>query len=230
VPFRLRAGRERHKTNRPLDINIVSAGSGSKLLRLFRSLSKLQVNPVDPIGPGPFLEAELGMTMTNDEHWYAVYTKSRFEQKVFQALNDKSIPAFLPRIETLSRRQDRKKKIWLPLFPGYVFFRSPWDLKLYWEVLKTDGVVKALTMGGEPAQVPEVEIQSVKIVVESLLPLSPHPFIREGDRVIIEGGPLKGAQGIFISREGKSGKFVVGVDLLNRAVAVEIEPEFIRKL
>ena len=75
-----------------------------------------------------------------------------------------------------------------------------------------------------------MEIRSVKIAVESLLPLFPHPFVREGDRVVIEEGPLKGAQGIFISREGKSGRFVVGVELLNRAVAVEIEPEFIRKL
>ena len=170
------------------------------------------------------------MMMSNIETWYAVYTKSRYEQKVFQTLTDKSIVAFLPRIETLSRRKDRKKKIWLPLFPGYVFFRIPWELRLYWEVLKTDGVVRALTMGGAPAPVPEVEIQSVKIAVESLLPLFPHPFVREGDRVVIEAGPLKGAQGIFISREGKMGKFVVGVDLLNRAVAVEIEPEFIRKL
>ncbi len=159
-----------------------------------------------------------------------VYTKSHCEQKVFQGLTDKSITAFFPTIETLSRRKDRKKKIILPLFPGYVFFQIPWDLKLYWDVLKTDGVVRALTVGGNPAPVPEEEIVSVKIMINSLLPFSPHPFIREGDRVVIEGGSLTGAQGIFISREGKLGKFVVGVELLNRAVAVEIEPEFIRKL
>jgi transcriptional antiterminator NusG len=170
------------------------------------------------------------MIMSNIEKWYAVYTRSHYEQKVFQALTEKSIVAFLPKIETLSRRKDRRKKIWLPLFPGYVFFRIPWELKLYWEVLKTDGVVKTLNMGGAPAPVPEVEIQSVKIAVESLLPLFPHPFVKEGDRVIIEGGPLKGAQGIFISREGKFGRFVIGLELLNRAVAVDIEPEFIRKL
>jgi transcriptional antiterminator NusG len=170
------------------------------------------------------------MIMGNTENWYAVYTKSHYEQKVYQALTDKSISAFLPKIETMSRRMDRKKKIWLPLFPGYVFFRIPWDLKIYWDVLKTDGVVKTLTMGGTPAPVPEEEINSVKIAIESLLPLFPHPFVREGDQVIIEAGPLKGAQGIFISREGKLGKFVVGVELLNRAIAVEIEPEFIRKI
>lgn len=168
--------------------------------------------------------------MDNQENWYVVYTKSHYEQKVFQGLTDKSIMAFLPKIETMSRRKDRKKKILLPLFPGYVFFQIPWDLKLYWDVLKTDGVVRALTADGNPAPVPEEEIFSVKIMINSLLPFFPHPFVREGDRVVIEGGPLAGAQGIFISREGKLGKFVVGVELLNRAVAVEIEPEFIRKL
>ncbi len=168
--------------------------------------------------------------MGGKENWYALYTKSHYEQKVFQGLTEKSIEAFLPKVETLSRRMDRRKKIWLPLFPGYVFFRIPWDLKIYWEVLKTDGVVRTLNMGGAPAPVPEEEICSVKIAVDSLLPLFPHPFVREGDRVVIEAGPLKGAQGVFISREEKLGKFVVGVELLNRAVAVEIEPEFIRKL
>lgn len=168
--------------------------------------------------------------MGGKENWYALYTKSHYEQKVFQGLTEKSIEAFLPKVETLSRRMDRRKKIWLPLFPGYVFFRISWDLKIYWDVLKTDGVVRTLNMGGAPAPVPEEEICSVKIAVDSLLPLFPHPFVREGDRVVIEAGPLKGAQGVFISREGKLGKFVVGVELLNRAVAVEIEPEFIRKL
>jgi transcription termination/antitermination protein NusG len=168
--------------------------------------------------------------MDDQPNWYVVYTRSHYELKVYQGLTDKSIKAFLPTVETVSRRKDRKKNIRLPLFPGYVFFQIPWDLKIYWDVLKTDGVVKALTMGKALAPVPEEEVDSVRIMVESLMPFFPHPFVREGDRVVIEGGPLKGAQGIFLSRGGKTGKFVVGVELLNRAVAVEIEPEFIRKI
>lgn len=168
--------------------------------------------------------------MAGNPNWYALYTKSHYEQKVYQGLTDKSIEAFLPRIETLSRRKDRRKIISLPLFPGYVFFRIPWDLKIYWEVLKTNGVVRTLTREGTPIPIPEEEILSVRIALDSLLPLFPHPFVKEGDRVVIEGGPLKGAQGVFLSREGKMGKFIVGIELLNRAVAVEIEPEFIRKM
>ena len=168
--------------------------------------------------------------MRLEEKWYALYTRSHHEEKVYRALLDKSVTTFLPKVETVSRRQDRRKKIWLPLFPGYLFIQIPWDLKSYWEIVRTNGVVKILSVGNQPAPVPEEEIRSIRIVVDSLLPLFPHPFIKEGDRVVIAAGPLKGAQGLLISRQGKTGKLVVGIELLNRAVAVDIEPEFIQKL
>ena len=57
------------------------------------------------------------------EKWYAVHTRSRFEQKVYDGIMGKSIEAFLPRVQTMSRRKDRKKKIYIPLIPGYVFVR-----------------------------------------------------------------------------------------------------------
>ncbi|MCF8146871.1 MAG: hypothetical protein K9N21_23440, partial [Deltaproteobacteria bacterium] len=56
--------------------------------------------------------------------WYALHTRSRFEQKVYEGLCGKSLEAFLPRIQVMSRRKDRRKKILVPLIPGYVFVRS----------------------------------------------------------------------------------------------------------
>ena len=169
--------------------------------------------------------------MSLEEKWYALYTRSHHELKVYETLIDKAIQAFLPKYETMSRRKDRRKKIWLPLFPGYLFIHIPWDLKTYWDIVKTDGVVKILMLGPNlPAPVPDEEIGSIRIVVESLLPLSPHPFIKEGDQVKIIAGPLKGAQGILISRQGKEGKLIVGVELLNRAVALNIDPELVQKI
>ncbi len=53
--------------------------------------------------------------------WYAVHTRSRHESKVCDGLSLKSINAFLPKIEAWSRRKDRRKKIQLPMFPGYLF-------------------------------------------------------------------------------------------------------------
>ena len=53
--------------------------------------------------------------------WYAVQTRSRHEKKVDSFLSDKGVETFLPLINTLSRRRDRKKYIDIPLFPGYIF-------------------------------------------------------------------------------------------------------------
>ena len=53
--------------------------------------------------------------------WYALYTRSRFEKKMLSELTDRRIEVFLPMREILSRWKDRKKRIWIPLFPGYIF-------------------------------------------------------------------------------------------------------------
>ncbi len=60
----------------------------------------------------------------NSAKWYALHTRSRFEQKVYDGLCGKSLEAFLPRIQVMSRRKDRRKMIMIPMIPGYVFVRS----------------------------------------------------------------------------------------------------------
>src|SRR5262245_7609662 len=58
-----------------------------------------------------------------DPRWYAIWTRSRHEQVVRTQLDEKGITAFLPTFVKLSRWKDRRKKIDVPLFPGYVFAR-----------------------------------------------------------------------------------------------------------
>lgn len=41
--------------------------------------------------------------------WYALHTKSRFENVVNERLMGKSIEVFLPKIQVPSKRRDRKK-------------------------------------------------------------------------------------------------------------------------
>ena len=59
-----------------------------------------------------------------DAAWYALYTRSRFEKKMLSELTARKVEVFLPMREVLSRWKDRKKKVWLPLFPGYIFVRQ----------------------------------------------------------------------------------------------------------
>jgi len=76
--------------------------------------------------------------------WYAIYTRSRHEEKVYTGLRNKDFEVFLPKAETWSRRKDRRKKILLPLFPGYVFVHSRIDNHIRHDILKTIGVVRIL--------------------------------------------------------------------------------------
>ena len=47
--------------------------------------------------------------------WYAIHTRSRFEQKVYDGFCSKSIETFLPKVQVMSRRKDRRKKILIPM-------------------------------------------------------------------------------------------------------------------
>src|SRR2546430_6432457 len=53
--------------------------------------------------------------------WYAVYTRANHEKRVQRQLEQSSVESFLPLYEECRRWKDRRMRLQLPLFPGYVF-------------------------------------------------------------------------------------------------------------
>ena len=53
--------------------------------------------------------------------WYVLYTKSRQEKKVTEALNLLGVNAYCPVVTTMKQWSDRKKKVEEPLIKSYVF-------------------------------------------------------------------------------------------------------------
>jgi transcription antitermination factor NusG len=152
--------------------------------------------------------------------WFAIWTKSRHEQVVRTQLEQRAIEAFLPTVARWSRWKDRKKKIDWPLFPGYCFARFDPQQRLI--VLKCGGVVNIVSIEGEPARIPEYEIQAIRQLVESDLAFDPCPLIREGMMVEVAHGPLKGVVG-RLSRKNEKARLVLSVDLIGQAVSVEVD-------
>ena len=54
-------------------------------------------------------------------NWYVIYTKPRSEKKVAERLSEDGVEVYCPMIKTIRQWSDRKKKVLLPMFPGYVF-------------------------------------------------------------------------------------------------------------
>ena len=161
--------------------------------------------------------------------WYALYTRSRFEKKLLSELTDRSVEAFLPMREVLSRWKDRKKRIWLPVFPGYIFVRQVDSAVNRHRVLNIPGAVRFVSFEGRPAPVPEEQIEGVRRFLELHLSVDPYPYIKVGRRVEIIAGPLKGVQGRLVLKKGRF-RFVLQVDLIRQAISVEIDASDVRPL
>ncbi len=162
--------------------------------------------------------------MTNESaKWYAVHTRSRFEQKVYDGIYGKSIEVFLPKIQVMSRRKDRRKKILIPLLPGYVFVHSALAPEEYLNILKTVGVVRMVGFKGTPVPARDEEINSLMILNGTDRTVQNREFMQRGDRVMIMDGPLKGLVGFYLRHKGQNNKVVVSVELINRSLEVDIE-------
>ena len=156
-----------------------------------------------------------------DTPWFAVWTRSRHEQVVREQLEKKRIEAFLPTITRWSRWNDRKKKIDWPLFPGYCFARfDPGDTL---PVLKCTGVVNIVSFEGRPAPIPDVELDSIRLLVDSDLQYDPCPLIKEGTMVEVVSGPLRGVVGRLVRKDPHRARLVLSVDLIGQAVSVEVD-------
>src|SRR5258705_13377878 len=149
---------------------------------------------------------------------------------VESGLRGKEYSAFSPFYRTKRKRVDRIAEIDVPLFPGYVFCYFDSNARL--PILMTPGLVGVVGPGNRPEPVDEAEIASIRTLALSGHPVQPWPFLRSGQRIRLQSGPLSGAEGIFI-RVKDEYHLVVSITLLQRAVSVVIEkdavaPVFVR--
>jgi transcription antitermination factor NusG len=156
--------------------------------------------------------------------WYAVRTRSCAEFVVTAGLQGRELEVFLPRYHSLRSWSDRKKVIDVPLFPGYVFCKFSPDRRL--SVLMTAGVVGIVSCGATPVPIPEIEITSIKTMIESGSKLLRNPYLAVGDRVEVARGPLKGVVGVIVNQKSEY-RLVVSVNLLQRSIAVEIDTSMV---
>jgi transcription antitermination factor NusG len=152
--------------------------------------------------------------------WYAVYTRSRHEKIVARQLERGSIDHFLPLYETVRKWKDRRAKVQLPLFPGYLFVHVALRDRL--RILRLPGVVGLVGTNGVPVPLPQADIETIREALQHGVHAEPHRYLKVGSRVRIRGGPLEGLSGILRMKKGQM-RVVVSVDLIMRSIAVDID-------
>jgi transcription antitermination factor NusG len=179
----------------------------------------------EAISISPALDIDLGERVFSlveplQSRWYAAYTCANHEKSVRDQLEQRSVESFLPLYETMRRWKDRRMRLQLPLFPGYVFVRMVPVDRL--RVLQVPSVVRLVGFNGHLSPLPDEEIDGLKKGLSAGVLADPHPFLTVGRRVRIKSGPLEGRQGILLRRKG-SLRVVLSIDLIMRSIVVDVD-------
>ena len=154
-------------------------------------------------------------------NWFAVYTKSRSEQKVFERLEKAAYKSFLPLITELRQWSDRKKKVKVPLISSYVFVKvQEKDLAAIYTIPGVVGVLKYL---GHPAKIKAVEINNLKIIAnnnEDVSTIAPY-LLKNGKSVQVIKGPFEGLIAVYQSNKGKH-RIIIKIQALNSFMEISI--------
>ena len=161
----------------------------------------------------------LELANVDTQRWYVAYTLPRHEKAVAHRLWIQKISSYVPLYTEERHWHDRRLKVELPLFPGYVFVRMAFAERVH--VLSHPGVIRLLTANGEIAAIPDPEMQQLQECVATWK-AQPFPFFISGKRVRVKSGPFAGLEGTIVRRHGKR-KLVVTLDLIHSAMTLDLD-------
>jgi transcription antitermination factor NusG len=163
----------------------------------------------------------------DNQQWFALQVRTRWEGSTALLLSGKGYQTFLPTYKTRKRWKGRVRDAESALFPGYVFCQ--FDALKRLPVLVTPGVISVVGQGRIPQPVESGEIAAIQTIVSSGFRAEPWPYLELGQKIRIEHDILRGLEGILISFKGTH-RIVVSVSLLRRSIALEIDRSCVKPL
>ena len=134
------------------------------------------------------------------KNWFVVYTKPRWEKKVYSLLTDNNIEAYCPLNKVRKKWSDRVKWVEEPLFKSYVFVRIGTEEQT--DVRMINGIVNFVYWLGKPAVVKNKEIEVIRKFLNDYEEVWAEPTeLQQDTRVVIR-------QGAFMDKEARVVKVV----------------------
>ena len=155
------------------------------------------------------------------KHWYAVHVRPRSEKKAAAGLEASGMEYYLPLVITMRQWSDRKKKVQIPLIPGYCFVNV--EERDFLPVLQQNHVVNFVKTEGRPAVIPACQIDFLRRMLDQseiefeLLQQMPKP----GQEVEIIAGPMIGLRAEVV-RTNKKSKVILRMEAIGTAIRVEV--------
>ena len=141
----------------------------------------------------------------NNEQWFALHTKPRWEKKVAKLLDEQGIENYCPINKVTRQWSNRKKVVLEPVFKSYVFVKIGTLQK--WELKKINGVLNFVYWLGKPAPIREEEILTIRKFLNEFQDVEITKLSLEvNSQVRIKNGVLMNYQGILVELIGSKAK------------------------
>lgn len=151
--------------------------------------------------------------------WFAIQVVPRYEVKVSSLLGFKGYQCYVPIYMARRKWSDRIKTLKLPLFPGYIFCRFQ-DVPSG-RIVDTPRVIRIVSFGGKPSTIRDDEIETIQRVADTGTDPQPWPYLKVGQRVQINSGPLAGIAGI-LTRIKNHHRLVISLEAVMKSISVEV--------
>jgi len=169
--------------------------------------------------------------MMDVANWHVLQTRAQCEQSVYDHLAEEGYEVFLPRTRRWTAPDGEQRLCGAPLFPGLLFLRGALDREAIAAVRRTRGLIALLDDGANGrGLLPDADMEVIRRLVDSGVALLPHAYLRVGRRVSVRTGVLAGIDGILARSRPDKGLFVMSFDVLQRSVAVEMQPASVEAL
>lgn len=143
-----------------------------------------------------------------EKKWYVVYTKPRWEKKVFHLLGERGFEGYCPLQRIQRQWSDRKKIVEEPLFKSYVFVRIASEEEA--AVRMVNGVVNFVYWMARPAIVKDKEIDTIKKFLNEYENIEVEPIeILPNNKVHITSGALMDKEATVLSVSKNTVKVVI---------------------
>ena len=153
--------------------------------------------------------------------WYALSTRSRQEKTVASMLESLRVQYFLPCSSEVRQWSERRQRVRVPLFQGYLFVHSNLARDRTLEILRAPGAARFVGNNSGPLPIPDAQIDRIRQVINCGIECPVEPQHGEGDRVCIVRGPLSGIEGTLV-RTSSTIRMLIAIEIIHQALAVNV--------
>jgi transcriptional antiterminator RfaH len=165
------------------------------------------------------------------EEWHVLKTKPRNEILVNVTLCEAGVKVYLPKLLTLKKSE--QAPVFVPLFPGYLFFQLSLASQLWTFSNWAPGVSYVLKDFEGPLVISEALIQEIRLREkyqhEHFLEKNMRPFERN-EMLKVVSGPMCGLDAVFECTLSASGRVQILVEILGRLTRVNLNVDQVGRL